>query len=157
MKYQRLTSTELENLKDDFILFLSSNTITGSDWEKIKQDTPEKAEKLIELYSDIVYEKTFTKCQYMDRLHPREYRVFFFEDYTAKLIVVKVKEGIDFRLKETSLFQDISSGLAKNFVELFTAEKRYKVLREQEMFSIFKQGCRLTDETSYKRLLTLLP
>ena len=40
MKFRVLTSKELEPLKDDFIKFLSANTITGEDWNKIKIEKP---------------------------------------------------------------------------------------------------------------------
>ena len=57
MKYRVLSTKELEPLKDDFIKFLSANTITGEDWAKIKSSKPNQALKLIEVFSDIVWEK----------------------------------------------------------------------------------------------------
>ena len=61
MKYRVLNTKELEPLKDDFIKFLSANTITGEDWAKIKSTKPSQAHKLIELFSDIVWEKSIEK------------------------------------------------------------------------------------------------
>ena len=46
MKYRILSKEELEPLKDDFIKFLSANTITGEDWVKIKAEKPEEANTL---------------------------------------------------------------------------------------------------------------
>ena len=40
MKYRILSNKELEPLKDDFIKFLSANTVTGEDWAKIKSNKP---------------------------------------------------------------------------------------------------------------------
>ena len=51
MKYRILSSKELEPLKDDFIRFLSANTVTGEDWAKIKSNKPNEALKLIEIFS----------------------------------------------------------------------------------------------------------
>ncbi|GIR12148.1 MAG: hypothetical protein CM15mP23_07230 [Cryomorphaceae bacterium] len=61
MKYRILSSKELEPLKDDFIKFLSANTVTGEDWAKIKSNKPNEALKLVEIFSDIVWEKALDK------------------------------------------------------------------------------------------------
>mgnify|MGYP001465575203 CR=1 FL=1 len=53
MKYRILSNKELEPLKDDFIKFLSANTVTGEDWAKIKSNKPNEALKLVEIFSDI--------------------------------------------------------------------------------------------------------
>ena len=61
MKFRVLTTEELEPLKDDFIKFLSANTITGEDWASIKKNKPEEAETLLEMFCDIVWEKSLEK------------------------------------------------------------------------------------------------
>ena len=61
MKYRILNNKELEPLKDDFVKFLSSNTVTGEDWDKIKSNKPNEALKLVEIFSDIVWEKALDK------------------------------------------------------------------------------------------------
>ena len=66
MKYRVLSTKELEPLKDDFIKFLSANTITGEDWTKIKSNKPNQASKLIEIFSDIVWEKSLEKIKYLE-------------------------------------------------------------------------------------------
>ena len=66
MKYRILNSKELEPLKDDFIKFLSANTVTGEDWAKIKSNKPNEALKLIEIFSDIVWERSLEKIKYLE-------------------------------------------------------------------------------------------
>ena len=53
MKYRILSKEELEPLKDDFIKFLSANTITGEDWVKIKAEKPKEANKLLGMFCDL--------------------------------------------------------------------------------------------------------
>ena len=60
MKFRRLTNEELQELEKEFVQFLVSNTVTADDWEKIKEDNPERAEGLIEIFSDIVFEKVIS-------------------------------------------------------------------------------------------------
>ena len=65
MKFRVLTTQELEPLKDDFIKFLSANTITGEDWVSIKKDKPEEAETLLAMFCDIVWEKSLEKINFL--------------------------------------------------------------------------------------------
>ena len=66
MDFRRLTNNELEELKTEFVRFLVSNTVTGDDWEKIKKENPERAEGLIEIFSDIVFKKIISKVEYLE-------------------------------------------------------------------------------------------
>ena len=43
MKYKRLGTSELKELENEFIIFLSSAQITGLDWDKMKKIEQEKA------------------------------------------------------------------------------------------------------------------
>jgi hypothetical protein len=56
MKYKRLTTEELKHLEKEFVNFLASAQITGSDWEKMKANEIEKAEELLDVFSDLVFE-----------------------------------------------------------------------------------------------------
>ncbi|MEL7221363.1 MAG: DUF6495 family protein, partial [Bacteroidota bacterium] len=66
MKFRRLTLEELNELEQDFVQFLVANTVTGPDWERIKTEQPDKAESLIELFSDIVFEKIIKGVRYLE-------------------------------------------------------------------------------------------
>ena len=57
MKYKRLASQELEALEKEFINYLATEQITADEWVKMKETTPEKSEELIDVFSDMVYEK----------------------------------------------------------------------------------------------------
>ena len=65
-KYKCLTADELQNLEKEFINFLASAQITGSDWEKMKKDEVEKVEELIAVFSDLVYEKVLSKIKFLE-------------------------------------------------------------------------------------------
>lgn len=156
MKYQRLTNEELEALKNDFIMFLSSNTITGKDWEKIKNEEPDKAEKLIEIFSDIVYEKALSKCDCLERFHPHEFRTYKFYDNKVHLIVVRIKPGTNTEFNKKTFTNTILEGLKKGYIEIFQAEKEFKLTKEMEMFSVLKDGCYMTNDTNYKQLKKLI-
>ena len=74
MKYRKLKPEELEPLKKEFIQFLAANTITGDDWAKTKAEKPE--EKIIALFSDIVWEKSLEKIHYLEHRDERYLKFF---------------------------------------------------------------------------------
>ena len=59
MKYRCLSREELEDVREDFVKFLASNSITKDDWSRTKQDQPEAAQKMLELFSDIFWERSW--------------------------------------------------------------------------------------------------
>ena len=42
MKYSRLTKEQFEEMHEEFINFLATQSITGEEWETIKKDKPEE-------------------------------------------------------------------------------------------------------------------
>ena len=66
MKYRRLDLAELKTLEKDFVRFLASNHITADDWVKLKKENPEKVERLLDVFSDIVWSKTLSQIQYLE-------------------------------------------------------------------------------------------
>ena len=84
MKYRSLSTKELEPLKDDFIKFLSANTITGEDWINIKSNKPNEASTLVEVFSDIVWEKSLEKIKSLEKNSYQDSNNFF-EDVPLSL------------------------------------------------------------------------
>lgn len=48
MKFERLSKSELENLKDDFVRFLATQGIDAPMWQELKENNLEKAELFFE-------------------------------------------------------------------------------------------------------------
>ena len=66
MKYRRLNQEELIELEQEFVRFLAAHSMPASDWESLKRDQPEDAEKWIERFSDFVFEKTLSDVNYLE-------------------------------------------------------------------------------------------
>mgnify|MGYP000377038051 CR=1 FL=1 len=65
-KYRILTLEELDLLKKDFIEFLVINGITGEDWEEIKLINPENRDKVVELFSEVVFTKILLQTNFLE-------------------------------------------------------------------------------------------
>ena len=158
MKYRKLTLEELKELKEDFIQFLSANGIPGPDWEKMKQDEPEKAEKLIELFSDIIFDKTLEKVEYLEFKTPQDIKTFHCLKHKIVMngLFVEGKSDIDFT--ETQDPEEMSQLLAKGGARLkiYTAQKKYHPTRKDELFKMMENGALISrDGALFKTLESL--
>ena len=67
-KYRLLTAEELELFEKEFIDYLVVNGITADDWEKIKSEDQFKAEQIMALFSDVVFEKIMRQTQFLNKI-----------------------------------------------------------------------------------------
>ena len=159
MKYRVLNAKELEPLKDDFISFLSANTITGSDWSKIKTDKPKEASRLVEIFSDIVWEKSLPKIKYLEHRDEKYLKVF--QCGKSKMSMVGFRVGADKApsLVDKKTFKMLSSGELK-FSSLkatfYTSEKKYSRSRNEDIFEMIESGCLPCEEGYYNGIKSLL-
>lgn len=158
MKYRKLTLAELTELKTEFIRFLVSNTVTGPDWEQLKVDQPEKAEGLIEIFSDIVFDKIIKGIEYLEVRMPQDYRTFHcLEDKIIMMgIQVKGATDMDFTKNESpaQMMDQIQKSGAQ--LQLYSGEKAYQPNRAQELFRMMESGALISkDGDMYKTLVEL--
>ena len=66
MKYSRLTKEQFEEMKQEFINFLASQSITADEWEKIKKEQPKAAEQELDVFSDLIWEGVLNKVEYLE-------------------------------------------------------------------------------------------
>jgi hypothetical protein len=155
MKYRRLTTDELQELENEFILFLSSNQVTAPEWTTIKAEQPEKADELIDLFSDIVFENTLAKIEYLEYKEPKDIKTFHCQEDKIVMLgmIVEGESNIDFT-KETSLDQMMGQmKLSGARLKLYQAEKAYSPNREDELFKMLESGCLISKEgTMFKTL-----
>ncbi|MGB0431158.1 MAG: DUF6495 family protein, partial [Bacteroidia bacterium] len=99
MKFERLPQPELKKLEKEFVQFLASNTITADDWVKIKSESTEKADELIDMFSDIVYQKVLEKVEYLEFRIPNDIKTFRCQKDKIVLMGMAINgiENIDLR------------------------------------------------------------
>ena len=98
MKYRRLSVEELEQLEPDFIRFLATNSIAGEDWVKMKANNPERSNELIDLFSDLIFERTLKKVEHLEFKTPNDIKLFHcMEDKIVMLgLFVEGHSNLDF-------------------------------------------------------------
>ena len=159
MKYRVLSAEELEPLKDDFINFLSANTITGEDWAKIKADKPEEAEKLVGIFSDIVWERSLEKIKFLEHRDEKYLKVFLCGEEKINMVGFSVHAENAPSLLAEETFAKLGSGELKFSVlnaEFYASEKDYDVSRSSEMFKMMEAGCSPCEEAYYYGIKSLM-
>lgn len=136
-KYRRLSIEEIKSLEKEFIDFLVVNGIPADDWEKIKTNQPEKADGIIDSFSDVVFEKILRQNKYLVRHSQEEMATVSCLSDRFHMIAIRYKDG------------------TKTAVEdVYTSQKKYKLDRETEIWQLLeKQGFELSEGKEYLSLI----
>ena len=146
MKFRRLSIEELKELEGEFIQFLAANTITGPDWEQLKKQEPAKAENLLDMFSNIVFEKIVKGIAYMEYKIKDDIKTF--HCLPDKIIMnglrIEGETEVDLRtnIPPQELMQQVHEAGAK--MQIYSAEKAYKPDREQELFRMLEGGAQIS-------------
>lgn len=151
MKYERLTKEQLEELHHDFARFLASQQITADEWNTIKREKPHIAEEEIDIFSDLVWEKSLEKVRFLDKIDSQSISSFCFEENKAQMISVLISNNIA-DLTTSEGLQWLEKNIYSNEVQLFAGEKKLVKERKLEIFDLIKQGVQISDGTIFKIL-----
>jgi hypothetical protein len=158
MKFRRLTNEELQELEKEFVQFLVSNTVTADDWEKIKEDNPERAEGLIEIFSDIVFEKVIGNIQYLEHRTPKNLRAYYCVSDRIYMLGILVEGESDLDLSKNDPPEIMMEKLQKSGANLkvFSGEKKYKQEKALEIYALMQEGALISHDGNMFKLLSQL-
>lgn len=149
MKYTRLTKEQFEELHQEFINFLATQSITAEEWAAIKTNTPEVAEEELDIFSDLVWEGVLTKVVYLEHISPQQMHLFHLREDDMQLIGIKIKsDTVD--LTTTEGFNWFRENLLSDDVEFLTANKAYSEDKALDKFKLIQQGAVITKGDLYK-------
>jgi len=152
LKYRALNIEELQSLEKEFVDFLVLNGIMHDDWIKMKGDDPGAAQKMTELFSDVVWESILRNTKYIDFRSAHSIKCFQCLD--DKIILV----GMDSSETDmsTSAFTKLQTQDFPDDVVAFTTEKKYNKVRELEIFEMLDWGCEISEGQLFKELCLAL-
>ncbi len=148
MKYARLTKEQLEEMHQEFINFLATQSITAEEWEQIKKEKPEAAEEELDIFSDLIWEGVLNKVEYLEHFSLNQMFLFQITTATINLIAVKVEnEAIDITTREGYAW--LQNNLMDDSVNIFTSTKAMSDDRNKDIFALIKQGANITKGELY--------
>lgn len=143
MKFRRLTIEELQGLEQEFVQFLAANTVTGDDWKKIKEKEIKKANDLIDVFSDLVFEKIIKDIKYLEFKTTNDVKTFHCKDKEIILLGLQNKKDLTVDLSDkTQLNTAINSSDIP--LQVYSAKKHYSPSREQELFKMLQNGASIS-------------
>ncbi len=149
MKYSRLSKEQFEELHQEFINFLATQSITADEWTTLKKEKPEVAEEELDVFSDLIWEGVLSKVKYLENISERHMHLFELTDKEMKLISVKIlNPEIDLRTKVG--FGWFKRNFQSDFVEYLTASKAYSDDKNQDKFDLIQQGATITKGELYQ-------
>lgn len=150
-QYRRLSLKELENLHEEFIKFLLIQNLTLIDWEKIKKENKTKANQLIDIFSDLVFDKIMTDTHFALKVNDKRVEAYQFYSKEMMLLALQAKPNSAIDFNEQALNEI-------NFAELeiYKGKKSYKQDRNREVFQLLQNGAIKSDGKYFKQLALLL-
>lgn len=155
MKYARLTKEQFEELHQEFINFLATQSITASEWTNLKANKPELAETELDMFSDLIWEGALNKAEYLEHFAPQHMYLFHLDENNMHAIVVNVKnEEID--ITTTEGYNWLRENLMDERVEFLQADKDYTDDKNLDKFKMIEQGAIITKGDLFKYFYKLI-
>jgi hypothetical protein len=155
MKYKRLTTEELKELQPEFVHFLAAAQITGADWDAMKKNELSKAEALIEVFSDMVYDKVMSKIKFLEYREKKTLNIFHCTDEGITLVGLRVNEHSALDLTADDVFSQWTVSNT-NSVNVIKTERPYLKERGVEVFELLQRGCLITDDRMFNLLKEMI-
>lgn len=145
MKYRCLSDDELKELETEFKQFLIANHVYTEEWEELNKKKDKRVQELVEIFSDIVFEKALTNIKYLEHVTKKDIKAFFCNNKEMVLIgITSNNSKLDFRENALS---DYDGDL-----DIFKTKKPYTKTRQEEVFQLLESGCSIIDEERFKKL-----
>jgi len=154
MKYSRLTKEQFEELHQEFINFLATQSITADEWAKIKTEQPEVAEQELDVFSDLVWEGVLNQVKYLEHISPQNVHMFAINEDHMHLIGIKINNPID--VTTTDGFNWLRENLMDEAVEFMQAKKEYTEDKNLDIFKLVQQGSNITKGELYNYMFKLI-
>ncbi|MBD79854.1 MAG: hypothetical protein CL840_13145 [Crocinitomicaceae bacterium] len=150
-KYRLLTHEELMEFEKEFIDFLVVNGITAPDWQALKEEKPKEAVKVIASFSDVIFEGSMRKIKFLELRKTREVRCYQCLDKKMILVAMQADPDLDIDFTSQEGLMQAMTNPPKG-LQVFTSEKEYEGVREEELFLMTRQGCLVSDGKLFKAL-----
>lgn len=144
MKYSRLTKEQFEALGEEFALFLSSNSIDIKQWDKIKTNSAESVEHILDMFSDLVWDDILDKVKFIENISSTHLFLFKCHKNSIDSIVVKSSDPkINLNSSQGQLW--LSNNLHSSKIELLESTKKFDSERNNEIYSLISRGSHISE------------
>ena len=151
MRYHKLSEAQFREMHKEFSIFLAAQGINKKEWDKIKEESLEKVDHLLNAFSDMVWDRIISTCAYLEFSTPDQLYLFHTQEKNATVFVVKISPQFTDLTTEAG-FEILLNQLHSDKVTLYTASKPYTPSRNEFIYSYLKKGATLSKGGRYSRL-----
>ncbi|MGH1339069.1 MAG: DUF6495 family protein [Aureispira sp.] len=156
MRFRRLKKEELEALEEDFVQFLASNHITAKEWTALKASENEKVYELLDVFSDIVFEKIYSKVDYLQHRTKDTVRVFHCQEDKIVMTGLRISDATRDLTQPEDIAILADASQLQGPVKIFQIEKAYSKERAEEIFlMIEKDRCQPAPRSMFDALIAM--
>ena len=154
-KYRLLTNEELVEMKQDFVNYLVLNGITADEWKKLLEADPEKAQTIIDLFSDVVFEKILRSVNFVLRTSKKEIIAFHCMEESIEMCGLVAGKDLDVDFTDHEVIASLIANPVHG-LETIHAEKAYTKSRELEIFELTENGGLISDGNVFNALRSII-
>jgi hypothetical protein len=155
-KFRRLRRDELEEVRPQFVKFLSVNGIDAESWIRIKEDDPRRTNALILQFSQIIFAGVIREIEYLVHRKPHDLRTYRTgpDKIEMRGLLIEGESRVDLTdasLPPQEIFRLLREDGARP--KLYSAERTYLPIgRDQDIFLRMEEGA-LIDQGELFELL----
>lgn len=155
MKYIRLSKEQLDELNFEFARFLAAQQIDANQWKRLKKENPKIVEDEIDVFSDMVWEKSLSRVQFLERFEKQSLSFIKINSNGMSLRSVVVNNP-DIDMTTSEGMQWVSENFFSHQVQFYKGEKCFSEERNTEIFRLILQNYHISDGTYYQKFETIL-
>ncbi|MEO9258353.1 MAG: DUF6495 family protein [Crocinitomicaceae bacterium] len=154
MDYRMLSREEMTLFDEDFKHYLIVNGIPNEAWLEMNEKNVSEAQKIVEVFSDVVLQKAYEKIQFLEFRSKQQLMLFSCEKEEIHLIGLSSKdEAVDFSTPE-AIQESILNYNSQ--IQSFRQTKKYSKKREIELFEMTEQGCVVSTKIFWDKITKLI-
>ena len=155
MKYTRLTKEQFEELHPEFVNFLATQSIDKAEWDKLKSEKPEVAEKELDIFSDLIWEGVLSRAVFLEHFSKNHIFLFHcFEKHVDSIILKSLVPETDFFTKDG--LEWLSDNMFTENIEMKIGKKDFTAERNFSIFELIQQGAFLSDGQLYQQINSII-
>ena len=93
MKYHRLTHDQFNEVHEEFAVFLATQGLDRLRWNELKNANSPKIPQLLDLFSDVVWDKIISECTFLEFSTPDQL-FFYSKPYHQGQLLLLLNGGI---------------------------------------------------------------
>ena len=143
-KFRRLRRDELEEVRGQFVKFLSVNGIDAQTWGRIKEEAPARADGYILQFSQIVFAGVIEKVTHLVQRKPHDLRTYRTgpDKIEMRGLLISGTTSVDLtdtQLAPREIFEQLRADGATP--KVYSAERAYLPIgRDQDIFLRMEEG-----------------